>query len=146
MREAATFFQYFMKKLGQKNPAMEKWGGKMMIRVQFLCLIFHIPYPHLSRNHFPSPGGGGIILQNKHPCVKPVCGSVDNIYFSVCLSICLSACQTCLSHKPVRPCICLSVYLFICLSFYLFIFLSVYLFICFSVFLFIRLPVYLSVW
>ena len=36
----AKFFQYFMKKLGGKNPEMEEWEKKLMIRVQFKCFIF----------------------------------------------------------------------------------------------------------
>ena len=41
---------------------MEKWMKKMMIRVQFKFLIFHLM---LSKNHFP-PGGGGNDFKTKY--------------------------------------------------------------------------------
>ena len=45
-----------MKTLVKKNPEMEKWGGKIMIRVQFMCFIF-IFFPKLSLNPWGRGGG-----------------------------------------------------------------------------------------
>ena len=47
----------------------------MMIMVQFMCCIFDLT-PDTSINHFQSIGGGGGIVQNKHPCncLKKYCG------------------------------------------------------------------------
>ena len=54
MRE---FFQYFMKKCGEKIPEMEKWGQKWWSGFSF-CFIFHIPLP-IFQKFIHSLGGSG---------------------------------------------------------------------------------------
>ena len=53
MRETPECSQYFMKKLGGKNPEMEKWGKKSD-QCSEMCFIFIFPFLHI----YQKPEGG----------------------------------------------------------------------------------------